>query len=571
VNIALVTLLSALLIGEGEPPYRIDGLAESQFVSLAGTAVSSTSGLTLTPDMTYKGGSAFWTCPLTLDFQSSFQVTLQFAIDGSQGTDGADGIAFVIQASAMGPAALGSLGGELAFGGVAPGFGVEFDTWQNAHEHDNNHVGLVSSGAPGKHIAHSLSPVDLNGGQTVYAWIEYSAPESILTVYMSAGANRPAEPVMGVSLVLHELIGGTGYMGLVAATGARKNRHVITQWQVAVAGQKDPDNDGLLNGCDDDDDGDDVPDEEDNCRDIANADQQDQDEDGIGDLCDETPGDGADADPDEDGLSNAEEAAAGTDPMEADTDRDTISDGDEAAGGVPVDTDQDGFPDALDSDSDGDGKLDRMEAGDLDWRTPPVDSDGDGIPDFRDGGEKKEPEEETEGETGEPGVGPGENSRVDPSSRPSPGASVAAPSAAAGTHSRIDPSQRPPAPTAGSDGALNRPSAPGMGGPAAGDSTDRQSPDNTDDPLAPDPGEQASSGDGGAPPPQPHENGNPPPEVELPHDPARAGDDPEGGGDITLDVGHPEPESQTWPLYFMVGGALLGLALMRTIRGRRRP
>jgi hypothetical protein len=49
-----------------------------------------------------------------------------------------------------------------------------------------------------------------------------------------------------------------------------------------------------------------------------------------------------------------------------------------------TDTDADGNPDFTDEDSDGDGLLDKDEAGDVDPLTLPWDTDGDGIKDFRD-------------------------------------------------------------------------------------------------------------------------------------------------------------------------------------------
>jgi hypothetical protein len=65
-----------------------------------------------------------------------------------------------------------------------------------------------------------------------------------------------------------------------------------------------------------------------------------------------------------------------------DSDCDTICDiyeGDDSR-----DTDHDGIPDYLDTDSDNDGISDRDEAGDDDPRTPPVDRNQDGIPDYLD-------------------------------------------------------------------------------------------------------------------------------------------------------------------------------------------
>lgn len=69
-----------------------------------------------------------------------------------------------------------------------------------------------------------------------------------------------------------------------------------------------------------------------------------------------------------------------------DADGDGISDFQEgrSAMGGPPDTDADGVPDYLDTDSDGDTIPDSIEAGDSMVSTPPVDSDFDGTPDFRD-------------------------------------------------------------------------------------------------------------------------------------------------------------------------------------------
>jgi hypothetical protein len=67
----------------------------------------------------------------------------------------------------------------------------------------------------------------------------------------------------------------------------------------------------------------------------------------------------------------------------ADSDNDTLSDAvEDLVGGR--DSDGDGTPDALDTDSDDDGISDADEAGDAIPSTPPSDTDGDGLPDYRD-------------------------------------------------------------------------------------------------------------------------------------------------------------------------------------------
>lgn len=66
-------------------------------------------------------------------------------------------------------------------------------------------------------------------------------------------------------------------------------------------------------------------------------------------------------DSDGDGLSDAEEVAAGTDPNDADSDDDGVRDGDEPS--WDVDSDGDGVINALDPDSDNDGLFDGTELG----------------------------------------------------------------------------------------------------------------------------------------------------------------------------------------------------------------
>jgi CSLREA domain-containing protein len=89
-------------------------------------------------------------------------------------------------------------------------------------------------------------------------------------------------------------------------------------------------------------DGDGVPDASDLCPDDFDPDQADADADGAGDACD--------ADDDGDGVSDLDEAAAGTDPQRADTDGDGLGDGGDAcplAAAAGADVDADGCTDTL--------------------------------------------------------------------------------------------------------------------------------------------------------------------------------------------------------------------------------
>ncbi|MGL4751481.1 MAG: inverse autotransporter beta domain-containing protein [Aeromonadaceae bacterium] len=119
----------------------------------------------------------------------------------------------------------------------------------------------------------------------------------------------------------------------------------------------------------------------------------DTDNDGISDEDELANGtDPLKPDTDGDGLTDGQEAEHGTDPLKPDTDGDGISDGDEVTGGSdpldpndPVeggnlDTDNDGIPNGTDDDDDGDGVKDEDE---LANGTDPLkpDTDGDGLTD----------------------------------------------------------------------------------------------------------------------------------------------------------------------------------------------
>ncbi len=153
----------------------------------------------------------------------------------------------------------------------------------------------------------------------------------------------------------------------------------------------DTDKDGVPNRLDDDDDGDGKP-----TRDEIYPPYPDVDGDQILDYLDADEEDGPIADPDHDGLSNAEEERVGTDPQNADTDGDTVFDNEEInPNGTARDSDDDGKPDFNDSDDDGDGIPTAVEHdpgayGATDPQNPMDednawnDVDGDGIPNHLD-------------------------------------------------------------------------------------------------------------------------------------------------------------------------------------------
>jgi CSLREA domain-containing protein len=165
---------------------------------------------------------------------------------------------------------------------------------------------------------------------------------------------------------------------------------VINAFASVGLGPSDVDCDGILDDLDEDDDGDRIGDDDDNCDLVENPGQEDQDGDGLGDVCDlDQDGDGVDV------FSDNCLTVVNSD--QADADNDTIGDACEDYDGDDVydpedncpvtwnrdqlDTDGDGQGDICDADDDDDGDLDSADNCPLSYNPDQADADGDGVGD----------------------------------------------------------------------------------------------------------------------------------------------------------------------------------------------
>ena len=200
-------------------------------INLNGDAAFGNGILQLTNAQANRVGSGFYGQPIEFDANTSFQTNFAFRMFGGQGLGGADGLTFTVQNSPDEANALGGTGGGLGYGGMGPqSFAVEFDTFQNAFDVNDNSISILTAGDTQQPIVSSVSPLDLNDGSTKFAWISYDGVTNELSVFVSDTNNRPATPVLTHTIDLGAILGDRAYIGFTASTGGVSNRHEISQW-----------------------------------------------------------------------------------------------------------------------------------------------------------------------------------------------------------------------------------------------------------------------------------------------------------------------------------------------------
>jgi hypothetical protein len=360
----------------------------------------SSNGFTLTPDASTKRGSVWSMQQLTL--AKSFVFTGNFYLGTKD--SGADGMTFTIQRSTNGTASIGDGSQSLGATGVTPSVSVEFDTYDNSsavYDISADHIAIFKGGNVGSPVTFKTpsggtttaiaAAVDGNGASlniengTYYpVRITWNVNTKTLQVYFNNVLRATycedfATTVFGNNPM--------AYWGVTAATGGESNKMEVCGMRVDY----DQDTDGLTDVQDADDDNDGI----DDALESAGADATgDANNDGILNYQDskfgtlnargvvaslDADGDGIinqfDLDADADGIPDMVEGTDGrmssgfvavysasgcqyATPVDASTGRPTNT---SAYTTVP-DTDNDGLPDYLDTNADGDTKLDWVEA-----------------------------------------------------------------------------------------------------------------------------------------------------------------------------------------------------------------
>lgn len=200
-------------------------------LNLNGSASGANSRLRLTPASGNRAGSAFFNQAFQVDGNTSFSTQFQFQITGSQGTNGADGLTFVLQNSPAGSNAIGRFGGDIGYGGVTQSIAIEFDTFNNgAIELNRNHLSILSNGITDDPLASVNAPFDLNNGDTLTAWVDYNGTTNLLQVYLANNTVQPSTAILSANVDLAGLLGSQAFIGFTAGTGGLVNNHEILTW-----------------------------------------------------------------------------------------------------------------------------------------------------------------------------------------------------------------------------------------------------------------------------------------------------------------------------------------------------
>ena len=178
--------------------FRLQNFSDLSGLTLSGEAAVGTEGqLVLTPSRTWAAGSTFSTQQVSTNAFSTF---FAFRISATGG-GGADGLAFVLQTVS---ASLGEAGGGMGYQNVPNSMAIEFDTWRNGWDADDNHLGILINGEI-DHAAFPAVPLaeNLEDGWPWYVWVEYDG--AVLSLRVAREEVRPIQATVESSIDIPEL------------------------------------------------------------------------------------------------------------------------------------------------------------------------------------------------------------------------------------------------------------------------------------------------------------------------------------------------------------------------------
>lgn len=199
-------------------------------LALNGNAAQSGSLLRLTPSAGLQTGSAWYGVKQHVRY--GFETLFRFQMTDPGGIGPADGLAFVIQNSPDGAAAMGGTGAHMGYGFLTNSLAVELDTYQNGSDPDGNHLGVHTRGKF-SNLAHEAASIGRTSSIPTLAdgnvhTLKVHYVPGTLTIYL----DDLSTPALTVAYGLRQLglDQGRAYVGFTAATGSGHQNHDILSW-----------------------------------------------------------------------------------------------------------------------------------------------------------------------------------------------------------------------------------------------------------------------------------------------------------------------------------------------------
>jgi hypothetical protein len=208
------------------------GLTLNQNAATAPSYEGTGVALRLVPDQSGQTGQAFLNCAIGLNADTSFHTKFKFRMyKEGLGTDGADGLTFVLQNDPAGPYALGPGGHNLGYAPISPSVAIAV----------TNSLGpplvkLLINGEVFKPLV-EVPTINLIDGIAHWLWVDYDATANELQVFLgNDGAIKPEDPLFSHGIDIPGMLGsgGQAYFGFTAATGGLWNNHDIESWVLDI-------------------------------------------------------------------------------------------------------------------------------------------------------------------------------------------------------------------------------------------------------------------------------------------------------------------------------------------------
>jgi autotransporter-associated beta strand protein len=185
--------------------------------------------LTLTDNVGNLSRSAFYNTPVPVPSSTAFHASFVYR---DVTTNGADGIAFMLQNSSNGTAALGGGGGAIGYNGISPSIGMGINIYAGAN--GGNHLYWLENGAVASTFA--TGNVNTDSGDPILINLNYDG-SSVLSVTFSDLTNSNSYTNSIAVGSVSALLGSTSaYVGFSGATGGVSAQQIVTGFNYGESG-----------------------------------------------------------------------------------------------------------------------------------------------------------------------------------------------------------------------------------------------------------------------------------------------------------------------------------------------